>query len=78
MELTGHGSTKDVTNHCFDVNHEEGVHMHGWARYYRGPFVTAVPLQPGQDGPDCIWDNTPTRRAGACWTCPVCGTSTSC
>lgn len=34
--------------------------------------------QPGQNGPDCIWCNAPTQRAGTCFVCTACGASTSC
>lgn len=34
--------------------------------------------QPGIEGPPCIWDNAPTRRAGSCFVCIMCGSSTSC
>lgn len=32
----------------------------------------------GMDGPPCIWDNAPTQRAGSCFVCVMCGSSTSC
>ena len=40
-------------------------------------IVMTPPPQPGS-GPPCIWDNAPTRRTGACWTCILCGATTSC
>lgn len=33
---------------------------------------------PSLTGPPCIWCNSPTRRAGVCWLCPMCGTTTAC
>ena len=40
--------------------------------------ATPPPGQPGLNGPDCIWCNCPTQRAGNCFVCPACGASTSC
>jgi hypothetical protein len=35
------------------------------------------PQFPG-GGPPCIWDNGPTMKTGSCYTCILCGSSTSC
>lgn len=41
------------------------------------PIVLTPPPVPGQ-GPKCIWDGAPTQRTGMCWTCVVCGSTSSC
>ena len=33
---------------------------------------------PANENPKCIWDNGPTQRTGMCFTCLVCGATTSC
>lgn len=40
--------------------------------------VSSPKLPPGAQGPDCIWCNGPTKRAGSCFVCVMCGETTSC
>ncbi len=47
-------------------------------RRLSGFTLTPPKGQPGFTGPDCIWCNAPTQRAGSCFVCPSCGASTSC
>lgn len=35
------------------------------------------PPQPGA-GPPCIWDNCLTQKAGSCYVCPLCGSTSAC
>jgi len=35
------------------------------------------PQMPG-GGPPCIWDNGPTMKTGSCYTCIICGSTSSC
>lgn len=42
------------------------------------PEIVMIPPQQPGEGPPCIWDNAPTRRTGMCWTCIVCGATSSC
>jgi hypothetical protein len=42
------------------------------------PVILIPQLPKGAEGPPCIWDNAPTRRTGACFTCIACGSTTSC
>lgn len=40
-------------------------------------IVMHPPQMPG-GGPPCIWDNGPTIKTGSCYTCTLCGSTTSC
>lgn len=33
---------------------------------------------PKTDNPPCIYDGNPTQRTGSCYTCLICGATTSC
>lgn len=42
-----------------------------------GQIVYTLPSFPN-GGPPCVWDNGPTQRTGSCYTCILCGSTTSC
>ena len=43
----------------------------------RSQIIFTIPQVPGS-GPPCIWDNGPTQKTGSCFTCLLCGSTTSC
>ena len=42
------------------------------------PIVILNPPKMPGSGPPCIFDGGPTQRTGACYTCILCGSTTSC
>lgn len=45
---------------------------------FHGHITLGFSLPGGAEGPPCIWCNAPTKRTGACFTCVMCGSTTSC
>lgn len=62
----------------FDPACEPHAHAPASGTCYTHGHITMKMEGAGRNGPPCIWDNTPTQRAGACFVCPTCGSSTSC
>ena len=65
------------TNICLVFTHEKFPHLHDNEEMYEKRQIRFGDM-PGLTGPPCIWCNSPTRRAGVCWLCPMCGETTSC
>lgn len=44
----------------------------------REPIVVLNPPKMPGSGPPCIFDEGPTQKTGSCYTCLLCGATTSC
>lgn len=48
------------------------------SEHYVNRQIAYHPPQIPGGGPPCIWCNAPTQKTGSCYTCIMCGSTTSC
>lgn len=60
---------------CEPHEHRQPNHGASFGCIVHGHYVVQLPVN---DNPKCILDGGPTRRAGSCFVCVICGNSTSC